>query len=813
MIYNSIVEVLIQYTWLGLAMTTNTKLFDKIDKSEAVASQGDAPIRQPGNSVRQGTPTDIRPAAGNLAVQQLARQRAGSEAPQPGIATQSESNRRVISTLRAPVLWGIDTFTQNTYLSVAFPGYSLTEVATYLYGSPDFATRLRATNGELPDRLPPGRTLRPTGDPLTNEAKRNLDAAIENGTILRTEGIPSKSRAPLFVYRFSAAGQTFELTESQFNALLQGLSIYLIRKATDLHRRAQSGRQVQQDHAKNTNFVIRTISDLFAGQNMPPEIIWDVPELGAQHIIDRLKEAKLNADLISRQTHALYLVAQSLDDSLRVWQQYIEGTITGAENAAEFTRDTALALAAAVSGAAVVPLVIGGGAVTFLSGTAAIAAGAGAGSLTRGTLEVIVPDIGRHRSAGERFLSGLEKGAIEGGIGAAGALLTPIASGAISKGLFGVGTRALTSFGQRAAVNFLTGVIIGVPSGMTEAAITNLPALIGGKISSSEYLSSVGWSAFLGGLMGGMFGLLDAALSRTKPSTALARPTPSELVSPASPRSIWEPAPPRVNTTTGEVIQLVRHSPTGEIFELRINPTTGNGSLTRLATGEVVNLLGGQALPKPAGLLPAGSTETPTTLVGRTSALPGVAESPVPIERPPAAEPLEGDIPMLEARRTPPAGVGGLEEEEIVWVNTTSRAKVYHRGGVRTKNGYWATRTQAEIAGYRPAKGSLEAARRGIAEHAMVAKAMKPYEGKLIAEGWRLEGVEKVVGKGRVDELWVNDAQKRVFVGDTYTGPYESLEHFLKGWNYRNEPMIMDYIRRGYQYDYRAAIKYPPMLH
>jgi len=752
----------------------------------------------------------------------------GRENPSPAASTA-----RTTKASSSPVLWGIDTSTKNTYLSVTIPGHTLTEVATYLYGSPDFAAKLRATNGDLPDRLLPGRTLRPTGDRLTEEANRNLNAALSEGIALRTEGIPSESGTRLMGYRFSAAGQSFELTEGQFNGLLQGLAVYLIRKAADLHRRALSGKQTQRDHVEKTNVlrgvisgksgepsgigIVREISDLFAGQNLPPEIIWDVPELGAQHIIDSLNGAKLSADLITRQTKALYIVAQSLDDSFRTWNRYVKETILGAENAAELIRDTTLALAAAVAGALVAPLIIGAGGVTFLSGTLAIGAGAGTGALTRGVLEVAVPDVRGERSAGERFLSGLWKGAVEGGIGAASGIFARGLTSAISKRLFGVAPETLTSFGARAAVNVLTGVAIGVPSGMVDAAITSLPDLASGKISISEYLSRIGWAAFFGGLIGGVFALLHTALTGPKPTTALDRPEPTELVPPTSPQSVWEYTPEEVDISTGEVTKFARHSPTGKIFKLQFDPTTGNGSLTPVPpTGEVVNIRGGQVLPKPAGLLPAGPTETPPAPAGRTSARPLAGESPVTIEGPPAIEPLEGDRPMLEARRTPPSEAGSLAEEEIVWVNTTSRAKVYHRGGVRTKNGYWATKTQAEIAGYRAAKGNLEAARHGVAEHAMIAKALKRWvlnEGQLLAEGWKLEGVEMDVGKGRVDELYVNDTRNLVFVADTYTGPIESLEHFMKGWKYATAPRIMDYIKRGYRYDYRAAIKYPPMLH
>lgn len=537
-----------------------------------------------------------------------------------------------------PILWGIDTTTKSIYMSVTVPGRSLAEVAIYLYGSPDFVSRLRSTNGNLPEQLPPGQTLRPTGDRLTDNAFHSLNAALENGTALRTEGIPSEGQTQTIVYHFSAAGQSFDLTEGQFNALLQGLSVYLIRRATYLRDRVRDGRKVQQEHVEGTNSLIRGISDLVAGQSLPPEIIWDVPELGAEHIIDNLTGAKLTGDLIARQTRALQFVAQGVDNAFRTWHEYIERTISGAEKTAyalEITRDVSFGIAAGLAGAVAAPIVftaagtalagagITGTTATVLAGTAAIGTGAVAGGVTRGTLETIDATIGGQGSVGERFVSGFGKGAVAGGIGAAGALVAPGVSGAVSNRFFGTGSSTLTSFGARATVNVLTGVIIGAPSGMVDAALTNLPALASGRMSPKEYLSRIGWSAFIGGLIGGGLGLVHTTLTRTalptqQEGTGLTPPEPARPPTQSAPEtvggtrtteSVWQPAEPTVNTATGEVTQLVRHSPTGEIFEVRFNTTTGNGSITRLSTGETIQVSGGTVQPRPAGVLPPRSTE------------------------------------------------------------------------------------------------------------------------------------------------------------------------------------------------------------
>lgn len=107
----------------------------------------------------------------------------------------------------------------------------------------------------------------------------------------------------------------------------------------------------------------------------------------------------------------------------------------------------------------------------------------------------------------------------------------------------------------------------------------------------------------------------------------------------------------------------------------------------------------------------------------------------------------------------------------------------------------------------------LKAARRGLAEHAEIKRAMRPFEGKLFSEGWKLKAVERTVGgKKRVDELWVNHQKKKILVVDTFTGRVETPKHHQKGWSYAQEPEIKKYLEQGYLYNYEVAIKHPEML-
>lgn len=172
------------------------------------------------------------------------------------------------------------------------------------------------------------------------------------------------------------------------------------------------------------------------------------------------------------------------------------------------------------------------------------------------------------------------------------------------------------------------------------------------------------------------------------------------------------------------------------------------------------------------------------------------------------------DAPSLA---TDPAArtVWGTRKSQIYHEEGSAHYEQMKKEGFPNDKGRQMTAAEAQAAGYRAAKtsGNLDAARRGLAEHAMIKDAMRPSEGKLHEGGWRLVAVERMVGEGqRVDELWVNDTTKRVFVADTYTGLVEPPEHYRKGWGYANAEKIKAYLDKGYTYDYSVGIKHPDAL-
>lgn len=92
---------------------------------------------------------------------------------------------------------------------------------------------------------------------------------------------------------------------------------------------------------------------------------------------------------------------------------------------------------------------------------------------------------------------------------------------------------------------------------------------------------------------------------------------------------------------------------------------------------------------------------------------------------------------------------------------------------------------------------------------------LKSVEHKVeLSEGWKLIAIDECIGgKGRPDYVYVNDAKQQVLVVDVYTGTKdeiqtasgpESIAHYKKGWLYRTEPLIRDYVLRGYQFNYKV---------
>jgi hypothetical protein len=454
--------------------------------------------------------------------------------PSAGQGLDSAAIDATTATGDKPVVWGLDMSSKpaKPYASVTVPGHTLAEVATYLYGSPIMAAGLRAANGQLPERLSPGRVVRLSGQALAGTAQNDLNRAVDQGTVLRTEGAQSQESA--MVYRFTASGVYYELTEKQYVAMLRGGVTWMGRKASFYRDRARDGRWVQEEHVKDTNAFFRGVSDLYAGQTLPPDMMWEIPERGAQSVIDSLAALSItpgSAVEIETQRRVLEIVARALDSSFANWNKYIQGSIAGAEQAAnhaELVRNVSFGVLAGLTGAVVGPAVfalvapglVAAGATattaTLLATTAAVGGGAVAGGVVRGGMEVALPGAttdptlagANYRpDASTRFFHGLKTGAIQGGIGAAGSLAAPGVAAAVGTRLFSATPSALTG-GQQLVTGAVTGAAIGAPSGAVAAGLENLSAVTSGHMTAGQYFAQVGTATVGGALLGGALSVL-----------------------------------------------------------------------------------------------------------------------------------------------------------------------------------------------------------------------------------------------------------------------------------------------------------------
>jgi hypothetical protein len=488
-------------------------------QQRAPSSPGVRLVSRPGDASEVGAER----AAGHMALERplapgssdamLQRQAA---APNQAAATGAEAGVAAGTGSARPVMWGLDITVRPfaSYVSVAPPGHTVDEVATYMYGDAAASAQLRATNGALRDPLPPGSVLRPTGQPLTKQASDDLNGAIRVGTILRTQGTQSQESAVM--YRFTVAGTDLSYTEPQFLALLRGMATYVKLRATYVKDMAIDGRKVHADFKSENDWsAVRWTSDLLGGVSIPdPGEVWDPVVNDSQRLVDRIAGYEPGPGTQGEVASAgaeLFRLNQQLADAQYTWHHYLDATISGAETAVhylELTRNVSFGVVAGLAGAVAAPAVFAAIGATTVVGTlgatvAAVGAGAGAGGLVRGGLEVVLPGANQ-QVTGARFVSGFESGAIQGGLGAAGALAAPGVAGVVSKGLYGAAPQALTTTGARLSVNVLTGAALGLPSGAAASGIENIGAFRLGEISGGQFWGRVGLGGATGMALGGV---------------------------------------------------------------------------------------------------------------------------------------------------------------------------------------------------------------------------------------------------------------------------------------------------------------------
>lgn len=413
-----------------------------------------------------------------------------------------------------PVLWGFDRTAQprRYYVSVLPPARGLGDIARYIYGSDSAADSLRTANPGIGDPVAAGTTITLAAGTLSGDAQAQLNRSLHDGTVMHTDGIPGGGAPPpdAPLHNLTIGEQAYHLTDVQYAGLLHGISWHLGIKADYYKGMCEVYLDTRRDHVENNNSVIRGISDWMGDVSVPDESIYAGPRDRAQAIIDDLANGEPTEARLIQASSRLRGVAGDYVAGERAWHVYIEGTIGGAERTAhglEVVRNTCFAIEAGLAGAVLAPVAFaaaGGGA---LGVGAAVGGGATAGGLLRGGLEVALPGMQADRPAGDRFLSGAKSGAIQGGIGAAGALVAPAVSGALAPRL-GIAADVAPTLGQRILLGSATGVVIGAPSGLASAGLENFGAWYNGEITFTQYLASMVGGAAGGAVGGGVFGAL-----------------------------------------------------------------------------------------------------------------------------------------------------------------------------------------------------------------------------------------------------------------------------------------------------------------
>lgn len=353
------------------------------------------------------------------------------------------------------------------------------------------------------------------------EAKTAIQPFVQRQPASKTTGeeLPISGELELRTYRVNLGGQQFSLTPTEYDMLLKATAREIARKARSYKDTAETLLETQQQHIKDSNSVIRYLSSLVGGADLPDADVYTQPAKDAEALIADVQRIDINPEngqRIEFLYQRLSYLAQETKAAEHAWYKYINGTIEGAESTVhglETVRDTAFAVDAALAGGVAAPAIFtaaGGGVV----GTSlALGGGAVAGSGTKGLLEfggaaggealstAITP--GSHSFdwsyVEQRTTKGLKSGTFEGALGAGAAFITPAVSGVMTRGVTSVGGEAFaTSTAGRYTISALTGITMGGGA----PALTNAPALAHGDISTGDYFWGIGKGAFWGGAAG-----------------------------------------------------------------------------------------------------------------------------------------------------------------------------------------------------------------------------------------------------------------------------------------------------------------------
>ena len=302
---------------------------------------------------------EYRPAAASgrrLLAHELAHVVQQSHAPPSAMLHDAGGTLRRDAQSGAPTIyWGLDVTTEprRYYVSIPSPGRSLSDVAAFLYGDPAMAAGLRTANPGTPDFLPGGAVLRLAAGALAPAAQASLGESLKSGMLLRTTGIPNGAPGAM-VYKLKMGEQTLELVGYQYQALLRGLAWHLRIQADYLKGMCEVYLDTRNNHVESSNSLIRGISDLAGGVDVPDQDVYTKPRDRAQAIYDDLGSGEpTSADIIDA-SRRLRGVGEDYAAGVRAWSIYINGTIRGAERAETTAKVVAVSCAVIEVGLAAV---------------------------------------------------------------------------------------------------------------------------------------------------------------------------------------------------------------------------------------------------------------------------------------------------------------------------------------------------------------------------------------------------------------------------------------------------------------------------
>lgn len=421
----------------------------------------------------------------------------------------------------APVVFALNEDNGQIYASVAAGGATMTEIATYVYGSPGEAGALASENCILASvRLQAGAAIKLIAGRQSAVANAAIATSRTMGTLIRTNGISDLTSKSDMAYLVPSPTGVMQVNDAQFDAMLRAMR----RRTRNMLQIYVDSiaflKTIRNDHESGSNSVVRGISDWSGDVDLPGTMRYDIAIANGNAILALLDGLEFAEDPRATASKLAELEPMATGIMLEeakieaAWVHYINGTISGAEKTVErleTVRNVSFVAVAGMAGALAAPAAfaalgtagVTGGTATGLS----LAAAGGTGAVVGGGLEVVLPGAQADKPVGERFKKGAWSGGVAGFTGGAGSFLTPVVSSTVTGQ---IAARTSQQFVQsttgQVVTRTATGVIVGAPSGAVSAGIENLPAYSRGDMSGDQYAGSIGWGTAGGGVAGGVFG-------------------------------------------------------------------------------------------------------------------------------------------------------------------------------------------------------------------------------------------------------------------------------------------------------------------